>query len=467
MKVIDVLKSIFSVTLLSLIVSCSQYEIALPDQNSEPEMKPLRSMDDLKSYAVSAYSKLCGTKGRSSAVVKNIVPVGKKSRSDVLNEIYAVNFENDGGYVLTTTNPSIEPILAVVEEGSFEEDKLPDGVKSFIRAAQSHKPEAIGPVTPEIPIDTNLVNFQYWELRTDTLIGKKIEPQLKVWWGQDYLYSYFTPTYLNPEFNQIEHVPIGCVPTAISMALTFSKHISILPITFDGRQEILSLNWNEILKHKKYDMCCDIEPTWLSGDCEASPNTHLAIATLLRQIGELCNVDYDNLNSGASFNYAYNCIQQLDFNFESKSPNEGFQYDRVCKHLNNDEILLMFGFDLRNQYNEVHNNHCFIIDGCDCLAYQVTFTVYEEIPTAVGIIRKPLYSYVEEEYASHLAHVVWGFDEQGVGYFSDNILRTISPIELDDGAVNLGKDYYYTYNQFMKILKPKAIVPEFPILLND
>ena len=463
MKTYRLFRTLLAAVFLS-VLGCSQEDVPMSVANLEPTAESLRSMDELKSYAISAYGKLCGTHSRSSLEVKDIVPVGTRGRSEDLNEIYAVNFENNNGYVLTTTNPKIEPILAVVEEGSFDEEKIPEGVQNFIQAAQRFKPDPIGPVAPIAPVDTNRLNFQYWELKTDTFVSKKIEPQLKVWWGQNNLYNYFTPTYYDKLWLRTEHMPTGCVPTAISMALSFTKHISKLPITFDGRNEILQLNWDEILKHKKYTMRCDIEPIWLEGDCDASKDAHLAIATLLRQVGELCNVQYGENGSSATFEDAYNCLKQLNFDFESASSTNGFTYNRVSSHLNNDEILIMFGKDTRDQMTGVHANHCFIIDGCDCLSYRVTFTMYEEIPTIGGVIRKPLYSYIEEEYASYLAHVVWGFDELGVGYFNDNVLRTISPVKLDEGASSCGTDYSFSKNEYIRIKRPKlTLIPDIPI----
>lgn len=112
------------------IASCSTEEPFIP---KDKEVNYLKFNKRTPEEALSLVKSLCGrTLSRSDnssdffnkqVDTKSLSVIsGHSSRSKTDTLIYAINFTDDNGYVLVSANKATEPILAIIDNGSFQKE---------------------------------------------------------------------------------------------------------------------------------------------------------------------------------------------------------------------------------------------------------------------------------------------------------------------------------------------------------
>ncbi|MBD5170647.1 MAG: hypothetical protein HDT07_01375 [Bacteroidales bacterium] len=198
------------------------------DMDVSPEIMPdivkYRSQQEMIEQSIAAYNHLYPTKSRSSRQVANVVPVRMTpSRGELPNPLYAINFEDSAGYVIMASNPNVEPVMAVIDEGSFDPNNENEGFNCFLKTAENYAP-TISNKDLEIGIDTLRLDFTYWEEDVDTLVYLKVKPHLDTWWGQKEPYNKYCPVSFDKETNSYKNCLTGCVPTALSMIMAYFQN---------------------------------------------------------------------------------------------------------------------------------------------------------------------------------------------------------------------------------------------------
>ena len=394
------------------------------DMDVSPEIMPdivkYRDQQEMIEQSIAAYNHLYPTKSRSSRQVANVVPVRMTpSRGELPNPLYAINFEDSAGYVIMASNPNVEPVMAVIEEGSFDPNNENEGFNCFLKTAENYAP-TISNKDLEIGIDTLRLDFTYWEEDVDTLVYLKVKPHLDTWWGQKEPYNKYCPVSFDKETNSYKNCLTGCVPTALSMIMAYFQNSLFFKITFDGSNRNVRLNWSEIKRHK-YTPASNIG----SDNFLCTETGHNQLALIMRELGHICGTQY---GLGISTTAADMIPKGLDAigikDVQSKN------YYTINGIIDNGTLLLMYG-----------NGHCFIIDGADCIWFKYTLRLYRE--NGLGIRKLISTEYSESMY--NYAHVVWGYDNLAVGYFNDNILAMMKPVRLDAGAYSSddSQNFYY------------------------
>lgn len=211
-----------------------------------------------------------------------------KSRSGTLSDtlIYAINYKDNNGFVLVSANRNTEPILAIIDHGTYEEGSSNGNLffENYLRDAEDFVAYSVGvkPIIPPViePDDILLM----W--KTDTISSFSCQtPNIKVQWNQYWPANMFCQ-------NKIA----GCTPLAIAQALTYLRSISSLQITFSGAEETsIPLDWDDILKHKN-GIYTSNHTDYLIGlhmnECQTSERSHKNIGYLVRQIGDVMHSNY-------------------------------------------------------------------------------------------------------------------------------------------------------------------------------
>jgi len=435
--------------LLAFAYSCTSSEPVLPDQSVKTTLEDadIRTESQMQDFAVSAYSSLYPSKSREALQVESVKRISSKKSSrssDNTTSLYAVNFADSSGYVIVTDNPNVEPVMAVIEHGNYSEDNSNATMDYFLRAAEKYASLIDRPGVTIVPKDTLRENLRYWELSYDTTEQANIAPKLETWWGQNGFYSYYCPVYY---YN--ENAAVGCGPVALGLVLSYLEYPS-LRITFDGRDELLNLYWDDIKVHKYILINCDPDQTWLGEkNCYATDETHYTIAKILRQMGHLSGTEYGNRywqygnSSRTTETGMISALNSLGLN------HSGLQsYSRAYNALNENNILIMFGTDTSSDNQSTHSSHIFIVDGLSHLKYTETEYIYE-----IVLHRPELISTTTTEFYRSYVHVVWGLDEQGVGYYNDRVFRTKGAVSLDEDATPSKDDYKYNSLKYISVTK--------------
>ena len=400
--------SILLILVLGLLISLAscQNDVKLTSKDFSESVK-YRTSQEMVEHSLAAYNHLYPAKSRNSREVANIVPIRTNmSRSEVPNPLYAINFADSAGYVIVASHPNVEPIMAVIEKGTFDPNTDNDGFNAFLKAAENYIP-TYSTNGLEINIDTLKEDFHFWEEDVDTILDFKVEPQVKNWWGQTGIYNKYCPVFYDND-NQIKNTPTGCVPTALGMVMATCKNKRSIDITYDGSEENMSLNWNELSLHSS--------TIYHSAFCTES--NHDKIARLLRELGKRCNVVYGPQSSIVT-NPTYIKKGLEAIGFTNIYPQE---YTSVVAAIKKDKILLAY-----------NPHHCFIIDGAKCTWYRYTERIYKEDPWG----RRTLISTKVEDQQLYLAHVVWGYENNAVGYFNERYFNMLQPYYLDYGSVEI------------------------------
>lgn len=265
----------FSLITLS---ACSSNEPVAPSTPLTPsEKSDIRSVDDACNIALAfleAGNDISAS--RSEDAIANVkIGYGPTSRSGAADTLfYSVNLANDGGFVLVSAPTATEPVLAYVENGSYDPAQTTDnpGFNLFIEKSKEYiSISSIEPGTPGGPVPVK---------KPYTLV-RDVKPRVNVEWGQRY-----------PEGTFCSNGRSGCVQTAIAQILSFFEKPSSIDLTFpEHDRDNVKLNWPEIKKHSiSQDEESFYNNHW--DKCEASEESHKALAYLCRELGYRNNADY-------------------------------------------------------------------------------------------------------------------------------------------------------------------------------
>ena len=203
--------------------------------------------------------------------------------------LYVFNYEN--GYVVVAADDRAYPVLGYSDEGQFDADNIPDGMKYFF----GHYGRQI-----QYAIDNDLVaedeiTAQWERLRKEGVNSfvraeKAVNPLIATQWNQDNPYNYYAPTAGGGPGG---HCYAGCVATAMSQVMKFWNW----PETGVGEHSYSSSTYGGTLSANfgatTYNW--SIMPNSCSGTGAAS----LAVALLMYHCGIAVDMDYAPNGSGA------------------------------------------------------------------------------------------------------------------------------------------------------------------------
>lgn len=215
---------------------------------------------------------------RSASDIDNVkVGYGTNSRNSTDTLFYSVNLSDNEGFVIVSAPKAAVPVLAYVEAGSYDPAETTDnpGFNLFIEKSKEYTTNA------SITIDT----IDIKPYKKPYTVVREARPRLKVEWGQYY-----------PEGTLCSNGLCGCVQTAMAQVFSYFEEPTSIELTYPGHDiDRVQLNWSEIKKHR---VSCknniDSVRTHLE-DCEATEQSHKALAYLCRELGHRNHAEYKTL----------------------------------------------------------------------------------------------------------------------------------------------------------------------------
>ena len=194
---------------------------------------------------------------------------------------YVFNVGQDDGFVFVSANDQTESILGYVDEGSFDEDAIPENMKAWLQFYQEEI-NRLGDVK---------------EAQTESIDNKEaIAPLIATRWDQSTPYNY------ECHLGIIDSYALtGCVATTMAQVMNYyqwpkttSEEIPAYTINYSGygskeweAQPIYSFDWD------------NMKNTY-TGSESATDVSVIAVAKLMRYCGQSVRMSYSNLGSTAS-----------------------------------------------------------------------------------------------------------------------------------------------------------------------
>lgn len=314
-------------------------------------------------------------------VISNKSP---KTRSASISDTlaYIINYANDEGFAIISTNKNVFPVLAFSEKGNFSCDNENARI-NFVDKIEEYN------ATANTGKTYNSENPQYG-------VCYQIRPFVKTTIGLNAPWDKYV-------IKEHPDCPVGCVAVATALMLTHS----MLELDYHGSKyyfkSIIEAIHKEQKKRQEDSTPIYAEEEWN----EAVQPTYTyeqavdSMAKLLYWLGKDLGIEYKPGTSSASILSGYNLCKQLkevkDLEYYT------FDINKITRLIQHDYIIYIDGRNL-----EGLDGHAWISDG---VAFCVTIDESERVPSQREKI--------EETYI----HCDWGWDGSCNGYYSGSVFK--------------------------------------------
>lgn len=416
MKKLVLLMSVVALTLIPILQSCSNEDftdscnISMSSKTNrltaeEAQQNALEFVNNLhsstrsnsKALKVSAVKAISGDKSITRAVGDSL---------DLDTLFYVVEFEDNNGFVLASSDKRETPVFAYVEEGTCETEDSSDtnaGYEAFYAALQDLEIK-----NRTLYHDDPKIDEIYDGLRPSGPEGGPVYdnvpdafeimyPLLKTKWDQK-LYNFYCPNDYT-----------GCVPTAISQICSYLKKPNHLSWVDNGVNRECDIDWNMIN-----------EDCALFGGTPVNTETREQISCLMRYWGIQFGAEYKSGETTVDSEEAISKFQQLGFN---ATPLCDYNAKDVISDLKKGgRIVFMRGNGRYYHewffFRKYVDGHAWVVDGY-------------------------IHSVKNMRQADYL-HCNWGWGGNKNGYFLSDVLNAEEdPVYDDDGALTRSNNYRY------------------------
>lgn len=390
-----------------------------PDEAVEAAERGLNLLDWEAENSRSATSFRRKVNKREGAIVLR----DSKSRSadDSEYPLYVVNYEDESGFALVSSNKLTEELLAVSLVGNLHDMSEVDnpGFLMFVEAAKEYinQPEA-----PKSRGDVNWFPYErdkliYYE--TDTIWHSRIAPRTPNYWGQGSPEGWFCPNGLS-----------GCSNTAMMFALSYYEYPQDLPLTYSDEVngQVLHLDWKEIKKHCHFTIQYPYK--LVEEGCAESniSSVHTQIAHLCRQLGELNESEYKIPENATSTNR--NKWKKTMEKWGYEVVFRDYEFRAISSVLKYSPIVIVVG------EGNIGGGHMWICDGTQ--DYHLRRRLCELDPM-LGKFR--ILSDWEEIDGSCYNFFNWGWGDKCNGWYLDGVFNPKKPTEDSPNPTEFGRSY--------------------------
>lgn len=317
------------------IISCSDSnDLMLPnsdiDQTTIYKISKEEAIETLNSILNIAYPP---TRGEAKKGIGNVEfltnrnPSLTRSGNSLDTIMYAINFTNESGYALMSTDRRSAPLYALVDNGSFSKEERTEnpGFDLFMEMAESYFYATI----EESSVNTRSAY--------DWVLANRIDPKIPYRWNQGHPFNLFCPSLGNGSLSAV-----GCTAVATGMILAMHQK----PNNING----YNLNWNKITQMKTaYD---------LNNDSEGCAQ----VARFLYELGGKMNMSYGQ-ESGAwpndALNYMRNEINMYAPQMSTYDAHANYSIYSTL-HFDAKGLIMMSGY---RQDGNTRKGHTWILDG--------------------------------------------------------------------------------------------------------
>ncbi len=378
----------------------------LQDENSTARSaEPVRTLD-LKN----------GVKAVRQTVTRSN---GTVSGNDTL--LYIFNFEDGRGFSVVSASRRTGGLIAVTEAGHYDPEVKTGnpGFDMYMEMAKAYVAyEDQTPLIEEVAAARAGDNYPRYKPIYDTVYYAKVEPRIKVRWGQEGTIGQYCPNGVS-----------GCANTAAAQIMSYFKYPTSLTLTYPNRDvNSTQLNWTTMCDSMHMYTCYFVN----------YDEVDKQIGRLARQLGKLAGSTYheysnpeDNETSTSNPNIrsaiqslGYNVGAITDYNYKLANnvtdPDAGYP---LATLLRDGKLILMGGLKSNN-----NDGHAWVIDGCYyvkakyLLMYSndgINWTVDQEL----GVYR-----------TCH-NHINWGWDGILNGYFEGSVFNAFRVFQEDSEPI--------------------------------
>ena len=226
----------------------------------------------------------------SAKGINDVEHVYTLSNEEGVAYLYVFNYEN--GFVVMAADDRAYPILGYGEEGAFDINNIPDGLRYFL----GHYGRQI-----QYAIDNDLVAeadvVELWDLLRKegitmrTRMEKAVQPLLTTTWNQDWPYNYYAPACQSYWTNN--HCYAGCVATAMSQVMKYWNW----PVTGVGEHSYSTSSYGGTLSANFGNTT--YEWSIMPNSVSSANAGGMAVALLMYHCGIAVDMDYAPDGSGA------------------------------------------------------------------------------------------------------------------------------------------------------------------------
>lgn len=419
-----------------LVFGCAKEEPLAPERakdGARSDSKPVSyvmTMDEVRALALAAptnYSSGPATKSESRTI-KDIAPLTSldgiaevRTRAaadaspadDIVESIYVVNYENDGGFAVISADNRLPDILAYSDMGNIPhniaEIEAP-GVVAFLKALPDYAEQETGRVAALLddyhPYPDSLPDPDgYYRMNYRTEYGpwtdRQSGPVLKTQWDQGKPYNRLIPFCYT---HQAQH-STGCVATAIAQIMAYHRYPTT--VHSDKLNRDVTLNWNSILS----------APMLSTGNSTSADIE--AVSALMEVIGNEVKTIYTCTGSPAYssdvpralYDMGYTC-DNLNYLFPSNTLQD-YDTKKVC------EKVISFPVYISGSDPSEDMGHAWVIDGNKHKSrpYLEVWDVYDIDMNLVRTESRPIY--YESNYSD--VHCNWGWGSKWDGFFASGV----------------------------------------------
>lgn len=262
-----------------------------------------------------------------------------RSAEDAEVSFYLINYEDNEGFAMVSTDSRATPVYAYSDEGNLSAEDFENKpfLKIFIEGSiENYQNEVASPRMPEDPINRPdsiiteiplpIVEYNggtyYLGMTTEEIVKN---PLLTTYWNQ---YSPYSDNCLGSV--------AGCGPIAAAQIMAYHKH----PVQFHGK----TYNWDAMTATS----------TLSSGSVGGA-----AAAELIYDFGRIAGIDYSSGEVGVTIDQLRNTIWFFNYDCAEMPLDGSSNYDvaRVRENIDNNKPVLMSGFP------ESGAGHAWVIDG--------------------------------------------------------------------------------------------------------
>ncbi len=377
-------KILFLFLLILLVVSCS-------DKNSEVPLNPIEN-DPLYALAQKlpgVFSELPETRA-GSKTVKEIVPITefaglgynvytatKNASQADLSSVYAINYDNDEGYAIVSTDPLLPEVFCYSDFGNITDDIDNPGFKMILEVL----PGFVEYIYANDGIDRG---------ETVQTKGTGRSPMLTTKWGQGTPFNDYAPICPSTQ----EKMPAGCAATAVAQIMAYHKFpasIRIYTTSSTPSPYITTpIDWDAVRSVTKYD-----------GFIYGNQTYRQQVANLFGMVQHDVKMNFGCEGSGANIGSVMGAFREVGYWVENGG---GYNWPWVEGNLDRGEPMYIQGFKATDG-----KGHAWVIDG-----------------------------YMKYSSTTVFLHCNWGWDGYSNGYYIEGFFGPGAPDYL--GTVMLDPD---------------------------